>query len=165
MCPGSVNQLFMTGWLADDRGYTTRVGRIFHHHIHMCLLLFSSSVVSDSLRPHGPQHTRLPCPSPSPGASSNSRPVSRWCYPTTSSSVALLLQPSVFPNITGFTIHTYFLFFSKCLHAISSLDQSSTRATYFSLWLEYCLSLYPTFSFFNIYLFVWSGSSLCHVGS
>ena len=40
------------------------------------LLLFGSSVVSDSLRPHGLQHTRLPCPSPSPGACANSYPLS-----------------------------------------------------------------------------------------
>ena len=46
--------------------------------------------MSDSLRPHGPQHTRLPCPSPSPGACSNSCPLSRWCHPTISSSVVPL---------------------------------------------------------------------------
>ena len=51
------------------------------------LLLFSCSVLSDSLRPSGLQHTRLPCPSPSPGACSNSRPLSWWCHPTSSSSV------------------------------------------------------------------------------
>ena len=50
-------------------------------------LLLSFSVVSDSLRPHGPQHTRLPCPSPSPRICSNSGPSSRWCHPTISSSV------------------------------------------------------------------------------
>ena len=48
---------------------------------------FSWSVVSDSLRPHGLQHTRLPCPSPTPGACSNSCPLCRWHYPTISSSV------------------------------------------------------------------------------
>ena len=48
---------------------------------------FSHSVVSDSLWPHGPQHTRFPCPSPTPGAYSNSCPLSQWCHPTTSSSV------------------------------------------------------------------------------
>ena len=50
---------------------------------------FSSihSVVSDSLWPHGLQHTRLPCPSPTPGAYSNSCPLSRWCHPTILSSV------------------------------------------------------------------------------
>ena len=43
----------------------------------MLFLLFSRSVVSDSLQPYGPQHARLPCPSPTPGACSNSRP-SSW---------------------------------------------------------------------------------------
>ena len=48
---------------------------------------FSCSVVSDSLRPHGLQHPRPPCPSPTPWVYSNSRPLSRWCHPTISSSV------------------------------------------------------------------------------
>ena len=48
---------------------------------------FSHSVVSDSLQPHGLQHTRLPCPSPAPGAYSNSCPSSWWCHPIISSSV------------------------------------------------------------------------------
>ena len=47
---------------------------------------FSCSVLFNSLRPHGLQHTRLPCPSPTPGAYSNSCPLSRWCHPTISSS-------------------------------------------------------------------------------
>ena len=48
---------------------------------------FSRSVVSDSMKPHGLQHTRLPCPSPTPRACSNSCPSSWWCHPTVSSSV------------------------------------------------------------------------------
>ena len=48
---------------------------------------FSRSVVSDSLQPHESQHARPPCPSPTPGVQSNSRPSSRWCHPTISSSV------------------------------------------------------------------------------
>ena len=51
------------------------------------VLSFSPSVVSDSLWPHGLQHARLPCPSPTPGACSNSCPLSWWCHPTISSSV------------------------------------------------------------------------------
>ena len=51
------------------------------------MLLFTCSVMSDSLQPHGLKHARLPCPSPSPGACSNSCPLSRWCHPTISSSV------------------------------------------------------------------------------
>ena len=50
------------------------------------LVQFSRSVVSNSLQPHGLQHTGLPCPSPTPGACSNSCPLSWWCYPTISSS-------------------------------------------------------------------------------
>ena len=48
---------------------------------------FSHSVVSDSLRPRGPQHAMLPCPSPAPRTYSNSCPLSDWCHPTISSSV------------------------------------------------------------------------------
>ena len=48
---------------------------------------FSHSIMSDSLQPHEPQHARPPCPSPTPGVHSNSRPSSRWCHPTISSSV------------------------------------------------------------------------------
>ena len=49
---------------------------------------FSCSVMSDSLRPHGLQHARLPCPSPTPWVYSNSCPLSWWCRPTISSSSA-----------------------------------------------------------------------------
>ena len=48
---------------------------------------FSCSVLSDFLQPHGLQHARLPCPSPTPGAYSNSCPSSWWWHPTISSSV------------------------------------------------------------------------------
>ena len=49
---------------------------------------FSCSVMSDSLRPHGLQHTRPPCPSPTPRAYSNPYPLSQQCHPTISSSVS-----------------------------------------------------------------------------
>ena len=48
---------------------------------------FIHSVWSDSLQPHGLQHTRLPCPSPTPGVYENSCPLSWWCHSTISSSV------------------------------------------------------------------------------
>ena len=64
-----------------------------HPYLSACLLLlitsvqFSCSVVSDSLRPHGLQHARPPCPSPIPRVYSNSSPMSQWCHPTISSFV------------------------------------------------------------------------------
>ena len=54
-----------------------------------CFWKFSCSVMSNSLRLHGVQHARLPCPSPNPEACSNSYPLSRWCHPIISSSVVL----------------------------------------------------------------------------
>ena len=51
------------------------------------LLLFSRSVMSDSLKPHGLQHIRLPCPSPSPRVHSNSCALGRWRHQTISSSI------------------------------------------------------------------------------
>ena len=50
-------------------------------------LLFSHSVVSNSLQSHGLQHARLPCLSPSSGVWSNSCPLCQWCHPTNSSSI------------------------------------------------------------------------------
>jgi len=54
------------------------------------MLLFSCLVMSDSLWPHGLQHARSPCPSPSPRAYSNSCSLKWWCHPTISFSVILL---------------------------------------------------------------------------
>ena len=60
--------------------------------------------MSDSLRPHGLQHTRLPCPSLCPGVCSNSSLLNRRYHPTISSSVfPLLLLPSIFPSIRVFS--------------------------------------------------------------
>ena len=55
------------------------------------------------LWPHGLQHTRLPCPSPSPRACSISCPLSWSCHPTISAFVIPLLQPSIFPRIRVFS--------------------------------------------------------------
>ena len=57
------------------------------HIVQFSSVHFSHSVVSESLRPHEPQHTRPPCPSPTPRVHPNPCPLSRWCHPTISSSV------------------------------------------------------------------------------
>ena len=64
---------------------------------------FSHSVVSNSLRPHEPQHTRPPCPSPTPRVHPNSCPLSGWCHPTISSSVVPFSScPQSFPASGSF---------------------------------------------------------------
>ena len=66
-----------------------------------------AQVMSYSLRPHGLQHTRPPCPSPTPRACSNLCPLSRWCHPNCNSIQPtcwpLLLPPSIFPSIRVFS--------------------------------------------------------------
>ena len=73
------------------------------------LLLFSNSVVSDSLWPHGLQHIRLSCPSLSPRDCSNSCPSSWWCHPTVSSSVARFSSyPQSFAESGSFPMNQLF---------------------------------------------------------
>ena len=64
--------------------------------------------MSYSLRPHGLQHTRLPCPSPTPGAYLNSCALSRWCHPTTSSSVVPFSRLQSFPASGSFPMSQFF---------------------------------------------------------
>ena len=70
---------------------------------------FSHSEVSDSLQPHGLQDTRLPCPSPTPRAYSDSCPSSQWCHPTISSSVIpFSSRLQSFPASGSFPVSQFF---------------------------------------------------------
>ena len=70
---------------------------------------FSCSVISDSLQPHELQHTRPPCPSPTPGVHSNSCPLSRWCHTTISSSIVPLSScPQSLPASGSFPMSQLF---------------------------------------------------------
>ena len=65
--------------------------------------------MSDSLRPHEPQHARPPCPSPTPGVHSDSRPSSQWCHPAMSSSVVPFSScPQSFPASGSFQMNQLF---------------------------------------------------------
>ena len=76
--------------------------RIFYQLSHSSVQ-FSRSVVSDSLRPHEPQHARPPCPSPTLRVHPNSCPLSRWCHPTISSSLVPFSScPQSFPASGSF---------------------------------------------------------------
>ena len=68
----------------------------------MFLLLFSHSVMSDSLQPHGLKHARLPCLLPPPRICSNSCPLSQWCHPTVLSSVVPVSCLQSFPASGSF---------------------------------------------------------------
>ena len=80
-------------WQATLHGVLKSWIRLSDFHFHFsqslkhCSVQFGCSGMSDSLWPHGLQYTRLPCPSPTSGACSNSCLSSQWCHPTISSSV------------------------------------------------------------------------------
>ena len=77
--------------------------------VHQFQFQFSRSVVSDSLQPHELQHTRPPCPLPTPGVYLNSCPLSRWCHPTISSSVIpFSSHPQSFPASGSFEMSQLF---------------------------------------------------------
>ena len=136
---------------------------------------FSCSVVSDSVQPHGLQHARLPCPSPTPGAYSNSCPSSRWCHPTILSSDAPFssyLQS--FPASGSFPVSQLFASGGQCIWASTSASVLSVNIQdWFPLGLTSLMSLQSralsrVFSnttvqkhqFFGAQLSLWSNSHI-----
>ena len=101
------------------------------------LLLFSHSVVSDSLQPRGLQHTRLPCPSPTPGTCSNSCPLIRWCHPTISPSVVPFSCLQSFPASESFPMSHFFASGSQRIGA-------STLTTVLPMNIQDCFPLEMT---------------------
>ena len=78
-------------------------------HVGHISVQLSRSVVSNSLQPHEPQHTRPPRPSPTPGDYSNSSPSSRWCHPAISSSIISFSScPQSFPASGSFPMSQLF---------------------------------------------------------
>ena len=87
----------------------------------MTSIQFSHSVESDSMRPHGLQNARLPCPSPTPRAYSNSCPSSWWCHSTISSSVVPFSSHlQSFPATGPFPISQFFASGSQSIGALAS---------------------------------------------
>ena len=101
----SLSKLWQIGknreaWHAAVHGVTKSQTQLSHFHFQ-----FSHSVVSESLQPHGLQHTRFPCPSPTPGASSNSCPSTESGMPSNHLLLCcpFLLLPSISPSIRVFS--------------------------------------------------------------
>ena len=106
------------------------------------IIQFSHSVVSDTLWPHGLQHARPHCPSPTPTVYSNSSPLSQWCHPTISSSVVPFfshLQP--FPTSGSFQMHQFFTLGGQSIGvSASKISPSSEHSGLISFrmdWLDF----------------------------
>ena len=111
---GRTREQHLSSTLSSTWGlYTSYSYRFFlncdSHSRPLRMLLFSRSVMSDSLGPHGLQHIRLPCPSPSPRFGLNSGLLSPWCYPIPSSSIAPFSScPHSFPASGPFPMSQLF---------------------------------------------------------
>ena len=89
-------------------------------------VLFSCSVVSDSLWPHETQHARPPCPSPTPGVQSNSCPLSQWCHPAISSSdIPFFSCPQSLPASESFPMSQLFTWGGQ--HLLDHQKSKSSR--------------------------------------
>ena len=104
---------------------------------------FSHSVMSDSLWVHGLQHATLPCPSPTPGAYSNSCPSSRWCHPTVSSSaIPFCSCLQSFPASGSFLVSQFFASGGQSIGALASASVLPVNIQdWFSLGLTGFISL------------------------
>ena len=99
-----------------------------------------SSVMSNSLWPHESQHTRPPCPSPTPGVHSNSCPSSRWCHPAISSSVVPFFScPQSLPASDSFSMSQLFTWGSQSIwvSALASVLPMNTQDWCFSEWTSW----------------------------
>ena len=101
------------------------------------LLLFSCSIASDSLWPHGLQHARLSCSSLSPRVCSNSCPLSQWCHPAIISSVILFSSCLLSVSVSGsFLISWLFWSQSQSIGASASLLPKNIQRWFPSGWFD-----------------------------
>ena len=99
----------MNSWLKFLKQIRSHAVHWYMQHSLNSSVQFSHSVVCDSLRPHGLQHARPPCPSPTPGVHPNPCPLSQWCHPTISSSVIPFSScPQSFPASGSFPMSQLF---------------------------------------------------------
>ena len=122
---------------------------------------FSCSVVSNSLQPHGLQHTRLPCISATPGACSHTCPLSQWCHPTISSSVipfSSCLQS--FPLSGSFPMSQFFASGGQSIEASASVLPMNITLRYL-LKFPLRLRIYSQFCKYSVYLKRMSIFCLC----
>ena len=93
--------------------------------------------MADSLRPYGLHHARLPCPSPTPGAYSDSCLSSQWCHPTISSSFIPFSCLQSFPASGSFLMSQFFIRWSKyCSFSISPFNEYSGLISFGIDWFE-----------------------------
>ena len=121
----SINYYWVNKWFKEK--YWTLVSSIFSS------VQFSCSVVSNSLPPHESQHTRPPCPLPTPGVNPNSCVSSRWCHPAISSSVVSFSScPQFLPASESFPMSQLFSWGGQSIGVSASASVLSMNTQYWS---------------------------------
>ena len=118
---------------------------------------FSCSVMSDSLPPHESQHARPPCPSPTPGVHSESRPLSQWCHPAISSSVVPYSScPQSLPASEPFPMSQLFSWGGQStgVSALASILPKNTQDWYPLFYLFIYLFFFEILQSILFYLFL-----------
>ena len=129
---------------------------------------FSRSVVSNSLRPHEPQHIRPPCPSPTPGVHPNPCPLSQWCHPTISSSVvAFSFCPHSSPASGSFQMSQLFTSGGQSIGVSASISVLPMNTQDWSPlgwtgWISYPLDSIILFSFLIRIIFFHPEIKICY---
>ena len=120
----AITNLWQIVWKSRDITLPTNVHIVkamsFPAVMYECVLLFNSSVFSNSLWPHGLQHARLRCPLPSPRACSNSCQLSRWCHPTISSFIIPFSSFQSYPVSGSFLMSQFFASGAQSIGASAS---------------------------------------------
>ena len=117
---------------------------------------FSPSVVSDSLRPYEPQHSRPPCPSPTHGVHSDSRPSSQWCHPAISSTVIPFSScPQSLPASESFPMSQHFAWGGQRtgVSALASFLPKKSQGWSPSEWTGWISLQFKGLFFFYIHIF------------
>ena len=141
------------------------------HPSSLAFLLFSCSVMSDSLQPDGPQHARLPCPSLSPGVGSNSCPLSQLRHPAISSSVAPLPCFQPFPASGSFLMSRLFASGGQSIGASASVLPMNIQGWFplgltglilqsSGLWGVFSSTTIQKHQFFSAWPSLWSSSHI-----
>ena len=127
-------------------------------YIYISSVQFSRSVVSDFLRPHESQHTRPPCPSPTPGVHSDSRPSSQWCHPAISSSVIPFSScPQSLPASESFLMNQLFAWGGQStgVSALTSFLPKKSQGWFPSEWTGW-ISLQSKGLYIHIYVCIYT---------
>ena len=143
---------FLLGWHLSYAGPNHPWIHLATHHLFVLLhtkksptSVQFSSVVSNSLRPHGLQHPRPPCPSPTPGVYSNSCPLSWWCHPIILSSVIPFSSHlQSFPISRSFPMSQFFASSGQSIGVSASTSVLPMNIQdWFPLGWTGCISLQP----------------------